>query len=204
MVLGHKLTWDHCTEYIQKKGNKGLVFFKSWFHLMLTTKCFRCSIVPMLKVFNFQHCMLVRHHNSSTKTPSVTTASKLQGIDLQDIYRFRALNQAERILSESRHPLFIAFELLPSGRRYHFPAFYRNRTKQSFRLQAISFLNIWMVTSGLDCLLCLFSVPKQWLFIYLFFVCLFMCLFIYFVVVLASYKTVSQCTHPRYLRNLNE
>lgn len=42
----------------------------------------------------------------------------LQGItlmSLEEIYRFKALNQAEKILSDPRHPVFNAFEMIPSA-----------------------------------------------------------------------------------------
>ncbi len=55
--------------------------------------------------------------------------------------RSRSFNKAEEILSDPRHPLITAFELLPSGRGYRYPAFSKNRTKGSFILQVIKSLN---------------------------------------------------------------
>ena len=72
----------------------------------------------------------------------ITTASKVLGIKqtgLDEIFKGWALRKAHKIIIDPSHPLYLDFELLPSGRRYRAPLSRKNRMRQSL-CQVISLL----------------------------------------------------------------
>ena len=54
----------------------------------------------------------------------ITTASKVLGVKqtgLDEVFKVRALRKAPILILDPSHPLYLDFELLPSGRRYRAP-----------------------------------------------------------------------------------
>ena len=148
VVLDHKLKWEPYTELIQKKGQQRLYFLKKLISFDVDckmAKMFYTAYVESVLTF----CMICWFGSAAEEQKSrlrkiVTTASKLLGTNLnilENTYRERVQSKAEIILANSKHPLFSTFELLPSGSRFRYPALSKNRTKQSFIPQSISFLN---------------------------------------------------------------
>jgi len=71
-------------------------------------------------------------------------SSKIIGIQqtkLSELYNRHVLKKAESIMSDSSHPLYVEFKLLPSGSRFSQPPAKTNRFKFSFVPSAISLLN---------------------------------------------------------------
>ena len=74
----------------------------------------------------------------------ITTANKVLGVKqtgLNEIFKGKALCKAHKIILDPSHPLYLDFELLPSGRRNRAPLSRKNRARQSFVPGVISLLN---------------------------------------------------------------
>ena len=74
----------------------------------------------------------------------VNLASKLTGKKqeaLYEIYNDFVLRKSKKIISDSAHPLFSDFQMMPSGRRFRVPAWKRQIFKRSFVPTAINILN---------------------------------------------------------------
>lgn len=148
VVLDHKLKWDQHTEQMAKKGQQRLYFLKKLVTFGVDKKMLKMFYSAFVEsVLTF---CIVCWFGSATEAQKhslrkiITTASKIQGVclnSLQDIYNSRLVDKAKILLSYPKHPLFNAFELLPSGRRYRHPALTKNRTKQSFVPQVTGLLN---------------------------------------------------------------
>jgi hypothetical protein len=61
---------------------------------------------------------------------SITIASKVLGVKQTGMDEIRALRKAHKIILDPSHPLFLDFEILPSGRRYRVTLSRKNRTRQ--------------------------------------------------------------------------
>ena len=61
--------------------------------------------------------------------------------DIVSIGERQTLKLAEKIFTDSTHPLFSEFKLLPSGRRFQIPQFRTNRATKSFVPNSIRLIN---------------------------------------------------------------
>lgn len=148
VVLDEKLRWEQHTEMIQKKGQQRLHFLKKLVSFEVDLKIARMFYSAFVEsVLTFGVLCWFGNATEAQKgklRKIVTTSCKLMGTNmksLENIYEERSLSKIDTILTDRRHPLFYTFELLPSGCRFRHPAVFKNRSKQSFIPQAISFFN---------------------------------------------------------------
>ncbi len=74
----------------------------------------------------------------------VNMASKILGKpqkQLSSLYDELIRSKAEKIISDSSHPLYSEFELLPSGKRYRLPMVRKSLYKKSFVPEAVNAIN---------------------------------------------------------------
>ena len=148
VVLDDKLKWDKWTDSIYKKGQQRIYFLKKLAsfnvnHTML--KVFYNSFVESVLTFGLI-CWFgnASETQKNTLRKIVSIASKVLGMNLNslsDIYKARSIEKAKKIISDPRHHLNSAFELLPLDWRLRLPFYEKNWCKFSFVPKSIKFLN---------------------------------------------------------------
>ncbi len=146
--IDSKLNWNSNTDSIYGKCQQRL-------HLMRKLRSFNVSqsvmsifyITFIQSVLTFSsHCWYesLSVQNKAKLNRVVNIASKIAGVKfecLSSLYERQTVNQASKIIYDSTHFLHPEYKLLPSGRRYQFPAVKTKRARTSFIPNSISLLN---------------------------------------------------------------
>ncbi len=146
--IDSSLTFQINTDHIFKKCSQRL-------HLLRKLNNFGVSQTILETVYKSQvesilsFNMIMWYGNLNIKWRNklqkiVNMASKILGKpqkQLSSLYNELIRSKAEKIISDSSHPLYSEFELLPSGKRYRLPMARKNLYKKSFVPEAVNTIN---------------------------------------------------------------
>lgn len=146
--LDQKLSFTENVDYVFKKAQQRLYLLRKLRSFGVSQEILELvyrSLIESILSFN----LLAYYGNLTVKNRTklmriVNLASKITGTQLtpvSQLYTKSVKRKACRILEDEAHPLYSAFELLPSRRRFKVPLARKNSFKHSFIPSAVTILN---------------------------------------------------------------
>ena len=147
-IIDAKLSWNTNTDAIYKKGLQRLYFMRKLRQFRVEKDMmvlfYRSFVESILTFCSIAWYLSLSVTNKSKLHRIVSMASKIAGLQLSSlttICESRVVRKGQAICGDGLHPLFQAYEVLPSGRRYRVPSLQTNRARKSFIPTSITLLN---------------------------------------------------------------
>jgi len=147
-IIDHKLQWNSNTDTIYKKGLQRLYFMRRLRQFRVDRDMmllfYHSSVESMLLFCCVAWYFSLSVTNKNRLSKIVNLASKVAGHKLDSMAitcERRVLKKGIAINKDTSHPLYRAYELLPSGRRFRLPYFQTNRASKSFIPTSITLMN---------------------------------------------------------------
>lgn len=147
-TISADLTWSNNTMTVIRKAQQRLHFLRKLrrndVSQELLVTFYRSTIESILSygiTVWFSHCTEAERQSLQRVVKTAQRIISCPLPSLKDIYQTRCLSRVTSITTDSTHPAFPLFELLPSGRRYRSIRTRTNRLRNSFFPQAIMIRN---------------------------------------------------------------